>query len=45
VAKPVPAWFNAAFALVKSAPDVLVFLSFAVDTSPIDAVILRVPGS
>jgi len=43
--KTTPTWFDAALALIWSAAGVVVFLPFAVGTSPLDAVMLRVPGN
>src|SRR6202521_4192991 len=40
-----PAWFNVIGLLVSAAAGVVAFLPFAFDTSPWDAVTLRVPGN
>src|ERR1700730_304327 len=40
-----PAWFNVIGLLVSAAAGVVAFLPFAFDTSPFDAVTLRVPGN
>src|SRR5580704_11845697 len=40
-----PAWFNVIGLLVSAAAGVVAFLPFALDTSPWDAVTLRVPGN
>jgi hypothetical protein len=40
-----PAWFNAIALFVSLLAGAVVFLPFALDTSPLDAVTLRVPGN
>ncbi|MGA3135387.1 MAG: hypothetical protein ABSC88_05260 [Terracidiphilus sp.] len=40
-----PAWFNLLALLIWLSAGVVVFLPFALDTSPLDAVMLRVPGN